>query len=169
MAYVQDDEDEFAHRVMEAKTAIQKTERVQAKRTLEKQERRIAELDAIIQRLYEDHVMGKLSAERFTKLSESYEAEQAELKQSSESLRTTVAAAETRALNVQSFLKIVRKYTVPTELTPALLREFVDKIVVHEADKSSGHRIQQIDVHYNFIREIDLSPEYSRYSKKTTA
>lgn len=103
MAYVQDDEDEFAHRVMEAKTAIQKTERVQAKRTLEKQERRIAELDAIIQRLYEDHVMGKLSAERFTKLSESYEAEQAELKQSSESLRTTVAAAETRALNVQSF------------------------------------------------------------------
>ena len=47
-----------------------------------------------------------------------------------------------------------------TELTPQLLHEFVDKIVVHEADKSSGHRIQRIDVHYNFIGEIDFSPEY---------
>jgi len=113
--------------------------------------------------------MGRLSAERFTKLSESYEAEQAELKQSSENLRAAAAAAETQALNVQSFLKIVRKYTAPTELTPALLREFVDKIVVHEADKSSGHRVQQIDVHYNFIGEIEFSPEFSQYSKKTTA
>ena len=71
---------------------------------------------------------------------------------------------------VQSFLlKIVKKYTQPTELTPALLREFVEKIVVHAPDKSSGHRVQRIDVHYNFIGEIDFSPEFSRYSKKTTA
>ena len=57
----------------------------------------------------------------------------------------------------------------PTELTPALLREFVEKIVIHAPDKSSGHRIQRIDVHYNFIGEIDFSPEFSQYSKKTTA
>ena len=63
-------------------------------------------------------------------------------------------------------MKIVRRYTEPTELTPALLREFVDKIVVHEADKSSGHRVQRIDIHYNFIGEIDLSPEYSRATNK---
>ena len=73
------------------------------------------------------------------------------------------------AVNVQSFLKIVRKYTAPTELTPALLREFVEKIVVHAPDKSSGHRTQRIDVHYNFIGEIDFSPEYSRVSRQTTA
>jgi len=113
--------------------------------------------------------MGKLSAERFAKLSEGYEKEQAELKQSSESLRAVVAAAETQAVNIQSFLKIVRKYTEPTELTSALLREFVEKIVVYAPDKSSGHRVQRIDVHNNFIGEIDLSPEYSRRSKKTTA
>jgi len=79
VAYTQDDEDKFARHVMENKTALQRAEQERAKRTLEKQERWIAELDAIIQRLYEDHVMGKLSAERFTKLSESYEREQAEL------------------------------------------------------------------------------------------
>ena len=59
-----------------------------------------------------------------------------------------IGAAEVQAVNVKSFLKIVKKYTEPTELTPQLLHEFVEKIVVHEADKSSGHRVQRIDVHY---------------------
>ncbi len=74
-----------------------------------------------------------------------------------------------QAVNVKSFLKIVKKYTEPTELTPAILREFVEKVVVHAPDKSSGHRVQRIDVHYTFIGEIDLSPEYSKYEKETTA
>ena len=166
MAYVKDDEDEFVRQVMKNKLTAQMAEQVQAKRQLEKQERRINELDAIIQRLYEDHVMGKLTAARFTRLSEGYEREQSELETSAESLRALVHSTEAEEINIQSFLKIVKKYTEPTELTPLLLHEFVEKIVVHAPDKSSGHRIQQIDVHYNFIGEIDLSPEYSR---KTTA
>ena len=103
---------------------------------------------------------GKLTDERFAKLSAAYETEQAELKQSVESLCAIVEASEAQAVNIKSFLKIVKKYTEPTELTPQLLHEFVDKIVVHEADKSSGHRIQRIDVHNNFIGEIDFSPKY---------
>lgn len=101
----------------------------QAKRRLDKQERRIDELDAIIQRLYEDRVVGTLSAERFSKLSEGYEQEQAALRRSVEELGNVVAAAEAQAVNVKSFLKIVKKYTEPMELTPALLREFVEKVV----------------------------------------
>ena len=169
VAYAQEDENEFVRRVMENKTAVQRAEQEQAKRKLEKQERRISELDRIIQQLYEDRVSGALSAERFAKLSGGYEKEQKELKQSAKELQTVVSAIETQAVNVQSFLKIVRKYTAPTELTPALLREFVEKIVVHAPDKSSGHRTQRIDVHYNFIGEIDFSPEYSRVSRQTTA
>ena len=169
VAYAQDDEDEFVRCVMENKTAVQKTEREQARRKLEKQEWRISELDRIIQQLYEDRVAGALSVERFTRLSEGYEKEQADLKQSAEELRGVVAEAEAQTVNVQNFLKIVKKYTEPTELTPALLREFVEKVVVHAPDKSSGHRTQRIDVHYNFIGEIDFSPEFSRYSKTTTA
>ena len=162
VAYAREDEDEFVRRVIENKLAVQRTEQEQSKRKLEKQRRRITELDAIIQRLYEDNVTGKLTDERFAKLSAAYEAEQAELKQSVESLSVIVEASEAQAVNVRSFLKIVKKYTEPTALTPQLLHEFVDKIVVHEADKSSGHRIQRIDVHYNFIGEVDFSPEFRR-------
>lgn len=169
VAYAQDDEDEFVRCVMENKMAMQREEQEQAKRKLDKQERRINELDSIIQRLYEDRVSGTLSAERFAKLSEGYEKEQEALRQSTEELRAVVASSEVQTVNIQSFLKIVKKYTEPTELTPALLREFVEKVVVHAPDKSSGHRVQRIDVHYNFIGEIDFSPEYSRDSKQTTA
>lgn len=77
VAYAQDDENEFVKRVMENKLAVQRTEQERSKRKLEKQKRRITELDAIIQRLYEDNVTGKLTDKRFTKLSATYEAEQA--------------------------------------------------------------------------------------------
>lgn len=166
VAYAQEDEDEFARRVMSNKQSIQRTEQEQAKRSLEKQERRISELDAIIQRLYEDSVMGRLNGDRFTKLSATYEKEQAELERTVHELRDVVSAAERETVNVKSFLKVVKKYTEPTELTPMLLREFVEKVVAHEADKSSGHRMQRIDVHYSFIGEIEFSPEYSRATQK---
>lgn len=165
-AYAQDDTDAFVRQVMENTVRTQLAEQEKAKKLLEKHTRRIEELDTIIQRLYEDNIIGKLSDERFSKLSETYEKEQADLKGAVSRLAPVVQAEEEHTVNIQSFLKVVRKYTHPTELTPAMLREFVDKIVVHAPDKSSGHRVQRIDVHYNFIGEIDLSPEYS---KKTTA
>ncbi len=160
MAYVKDDEDEFVRLVMRNKLNARMAEQEQAKRQLEKQERRILELDSIIQRLYEDHVIGKLTTERFVKMSAGYEQEQADLKNSVKELRELVSTMEKEEVNIQSFLKIVKKYTEPTELTPLLLHEFVEKIIVHAPDRSSGQRVQQIDVHYNFIGEIDLSPEY---------
>ena len=166
IAYAIDDEDEFVRRVMEKKMAVQMKEQEQAKRTLEKQVRRNNELDAIIQRLYEDNITGKLTDERFAKLSQSYEQEQAGLNNSIAKLSAIVRESEKQTVNIESFLKIVRKYTEPTALTPVMLRELVEKVVVHAPDKSSGHRVQRIDVHYYQIGEIDLSPEYA---KKTTA
>jgi len=109
--------------------------------------------------------MGKLTDERFSVLSADYEQEQAELKAYTAEMRGFLNESEAVAVNIESFLQIVRKYTDPTELTPAILHELVDRVVVHEADKSSGRRVQQVDVHYNFIGEIDLSPEYSRTIK----
>lgn len=160
VAYAQEDEDEFVRGVMENKLSAQMAEQEQAKRLLERQQRRVTELDAIIQRLYEDSITGKLTEERFAKLSVAYEKEQTDLNHSIEELTAIVEEAESQTVNIQSFLKIVRKYTNPEKLTPAMLREFVEKVVVHAPDKSSGHRVQRIDVHYNFIGEIDFSPEY---------
>ena len=160
--YVREDEKEFIRIVRDAASAGQEQTAREKKKRLRQVEKRIGELDELIKKLYEDNVTGKLTDERFDKLSATYEAEQAELKKSVESLSVIVEAAEVQAVNVKSFLKIVKKYTEPTELTPQLLHEFVEKIVVHEADKSSGHRVQRIDVHYNFIGEIDFSPEYRK-------
>lgn len=72
-----------------------------------------------------------------------------------------VRANETQTVNIESFLKIVHKYMEPAELTLVMLRKFVGKIVV-PPDKSSGHHVQRIGVHYNKIVGIDLSPEYAR-------
>lgn len=153
VAYAKEDEDEFVRGVMENKLSAQMTEQEQAKRLLEKHQRRVVELDSIT---------SKLTEERFAKLSAAYEQEQADLTNSIEELTATVGEAESQTVNVQSFLKIVRKYTHPEKLTPAMLREFVEKVVIHAPDKTSGHRVQRIDVHYNFIGEIDFSPEYAK-------
>lgn len=159
IAYANDYEDEFARQIMENKLSEQMETQADAKRLLEQQSRRIVEIDSIIKRLYEDNVSGKLSDERFAKMSGDYEQEQRTLAASTEELRGIVERDEKQTVNVKSFLKLAHSYYEPTELTPTMLREFVDKIVVHAPDKSSGHRVQQIDIHYNFVGEIDLSYE----------
>ena len=127
------------------------------KSELSRSERRCAEIDGIIKRLYEDNISGKLTDERFSKMFTDYEREQADLRDSVEDLRRSVEACERQSVNMDSFLKLVQKYTAPDKLFPELLRAFVEKIVVHAPDKSNGQRTQQIDIHYNFIGEIGLS------------
>lgn len=166
IAYVREDENEFARLVMRNQTAAQAAEQTQTRRLLEKNTRRMNELDTIIQRLYEDNISGKLTDERFKKLSEAYEQEQAALRESVPALAAQLQDADDKMLGVQHFLKAVRKYTQPEKLTAAMLRELVEKVVVYAPDKSSGHRVQRIDVYYTFIGKIDFSPEYS---KKGTA
>ena len=111
--------------------------------------------DAIIQRLYEDNIDGKISDERFAKLTASYEQEQAELETRIDELHDLIDRAKTKSDGVDSFLKIVRGRTEITELTPTIIREFVDKIFVHQAVNFEGHRIQQIDIQWNFIGVFD--------------
>ena len=128
---------------------------------------RLAEIDGIVRKLYEDNYAGKLSDERFAKLSEGYETEQAELKASAEKLRGIVDDAEEQARDVERFMRIVRKNIYPTELTPTLLHSLVDKIVIHEKTKDAdGHRFQKIEILYSFVGTNEFSPEYSKYSKK---
>lgn len=102
-----------------------------AKKALQKNEVRIAELDTIIKRLYEDNILGKLSDERFKKMSAEYEREQTSLEKDVSELRETISVSESKVVDIERFLKTVRKYTTPSELTPMLIRELVDKIIVY--------------------------------------
>ncbi len=127
------------------------------KKELDAAEKRITELSAIFKRLYEDSVSGRITDERFTELSADYETEQRELKARAAELRAELAKAQEATVNAEKFMKIVHKYTNFEELTPTLLREFVEKIVVHEGEKDeSGVRRQEIEIYYSFVGKVDL-------------
>lgn len=157
LAYAREYEQDFVQQITDNTLAEQMKVQATAKRQLEKQVRRSAEIDAIIQRLYEDNISGKLTDERFGKMSAAYEQEQKKLEADTAELRKTVEACDTQTINVKSFLKLVRSYIEPEQLTPEVLHIFVEKIVVHEAERANGHRLQQVDIYYNFVGQVDMS------------
>lgn len=126
------------------------------KREITQAEKRIAELDRIFRRIYEDDISGIISHERFLKLSVAYEAEQKELTEQVKIWREAVETFEQDKADFDSFAAIVRKYVGIRELTPTIINEFVKKIIVHAPDKSSGHRRQKIELVWNFIGEVNL-------------
>lgn len=157
VSYVKAYEDEFVQMVMDADIKQKNKELAKKKRLLSDKEKRYVQLDGLFQRVYEDNVSGKLSDERFMKLSQGYEAEQEELQAEIEFLRMELSQEEKQSVNVKSFLFTVKKYTEIPELTPEIVHEFIDRIIVHEADKSSGKRIQEIEIIYNHIGVFDRS------------
>ena len=138
------------------------------KKELEAAEKRIAELSAIFKRLYEDSVTGRISSvtgrisdERFTELSADYEAEQKELKERAAVLQGELSRTLEATANAEKFMKVVRKYTSFEELTPTLLLEFVEKIVIHESESLDGKRRgklrrQEIEIYYSFVGKVEL-------------
>ena len=155
--YVSNYEDEFVRMVMDADVRQKNRELAQKKKKLIELQKRIGELDTIFQRIYEDNITGKLSDERFMKMSKGYEDEQHTLQAEADKIQNELQQEEKKSVDVKRFLAIVKKYTDLTELTPEILREFVDKIIVHAPDKSSGRRLQEIEIIYNHIGEFDHS------------
>jgi hypothetical protein len=152
--YVRENEDEFirlvrdTHDLQSAETA-----KIQQKQLAQYQKRH-KELDSLIKQLYEDKVGGSLSPKRFEILSGEYEAEQEELEKQITDLQSGLEAFDAESGNAERFIQMVRRYTEIPELTAAILNEYIDKIVVFEADKSSGRREQAVDFHFSFIGKI---------------
>lgn len=117
------------------------------------------DLDILFKRIYEDMVSGRLSAEWFDKLSTGYEEEQRQVKQTIVELQTLIDNDKQNEVDLQKFLRNVRKYTDPKELTAAILNDLVDKTVIHAPDKSSGHRKQKIEIYYKAVGIINISDE----------
>lgn len=121
--------------------------------------RRDEDLDTLFKRIYEDMVGGRLTAERFDKLSSEYEEEQKKVKAKIAKLQELIDSGEQSEYDLKEFLKNVRKYTDPKELTAELLNDLVDKIIVHAPDKSSGHRKQKIEIYYKAVGIINIANE----------
>lgn len=154
--YVREYESEFVQSMGEKSAADRRKEISAKRRGLAQAQRRMEELDRLFQRLYEDNVSGKISDERFTKLSGGYEAEQKELQEKVAIPQAELTGQEEQAMNLDRFLAIVKKYTEIEKLTPTILNEFVEKIIVHAPDKSTGKRVQQVEISYNCVGVIDL-------------
>ena len=143
--------------MLRRESAIKQAESAKShRRQIAKNEKRIAELDTLFRKTYEDFAAGRLTEKRFEQLSGGYESEQAELERLTVGLRTELDAFETDSVRGDKFMELTRRYTEFTELTPAMLLEFIEKVVVHEADKSSGRREQQVDIYLNYIGQFDV-------------
>lgn len=149
--YVREYETEFVQIIMDKSRSEQKKELAQKRRELAQAERRVDELDGLFQRIYEDMASGKLSEERFTKLSASYESEQHALSDKIRVWRAELEAEQAQAVNVEQFIALVKRYVEIKELTPPIVNEFIKRVNVHAPEKQNGHRTQQIDIEYNFI------------------
>ena len=153
-------EKEFVRKQLESYDADKKKELTVKRRELEKAKKRIAEIDKLIQRIYEDNVSGKLSDERFENLSNTYESEQKELKEKLPEMESYLEAKTDKTVSLQKFVQKVKTITEPTELTGELVHEFIDKIVVSAAHYLDGKRYQIIDIYYNGVGIIKpLSPK----------
>ncbi len=167
VSFVKDNEDEFIQAAMDNSVQKQSSELTKAKKAMKQAEKRIAELDKLFTRLYEDNVSGKISDERFAMMSAGYEDEQKKLKATVAELTSYIDTAEQKSSDVTAFVQAVQKYEDITELTPEIMHELINKIVVHAPDKSSGHRTQQIEIHYRFDVAVTTAVADSmKYDKK---
>lgn len=122
---------------------------------LQKDEHRSKEIDSIIQKLYEDNLLGKISDERFVKLSQSYEEEQKQLQTSISDLTEKLAKQQEDSLNISKFMARISKYTELPKLTVEIVNELIDKIVIQKPTGTKRDRIIQVDIYYNFIGKLN--------------
>lgn len=122
---------------------------------LQKDEHRSKEIDSIIQKLYEDNLLGKISDERFVKLSQSYEEEQKQLQTSISDLTEKLAKQQEDSLNISKFMARISKYTELPKLTVEIVNELIDKIVIQKPTGTKRNRIIQVDIYYNFVGKLN--------------
>ncbi len=145
------------------------------KRRLEKAKKRLADIDKLITRIYEDMVLGNLSQERYQKMLEGYEAEQAALNNEVIGLEDWVSTREEMEDNVDQFLTLMEKYVDIPELTTTIVNEFIKQIIVYAPEKVNGKRTQKVKIVFNFLEEVEV-PEISEpvitqttYGRRKTA
>ena len=152
-------EDEFVKAVIGHSQQAEQTDRKLKEKELQTLLARDEELDGLFERIYEDNVSGKLSDDRFAKMSRRYEDEQKELSEKIKKLRSEIEKQSSRATSTDMFVSIVRKYTRARKLTPRMLNELVEKIEVYNAEKIDGEWVQRLRIHYNCVGEMNIPNE----------
>jgi predicted RNA-binding Zn-ribbon protein involved in translation (DUF1610 family) len=154
--YAISNQEEFAAKVRAASQIKQKEAAKDTKRKLNKDRKRIAELDNIIKKLYESFAVGRITDERFDSLLAEYEAEQKELQASVKGDEERLSSFEEDTARVEQFMELAKRYTDFSELTTMMINEFIEKIVVHAPEKVDGDRVQEVEIYLKFIGQFEL-------------
>lgn len=147
-------EDDFVKAVMGSSQQSVALDRKLKEKELAALQARDEELDGLFERIYEDNVSGKLSDDRFSKMSRRYEDEQKEISERIKALRAEMDKLSSKAVTADMFISTVRKYTRAKALTPRMLNELIDRIEVHQAEKIDGEWVQHLTIHYNCVGAI---------------
>ena len=150
-------EDEFVKAVIGHSQQAEATDRKLKEKELKALQARDEELDGLFERIYEDNVSGKLSDDRFTRMSRRYEEEQKELAEKIKALRAEIDKQNSQSMTTDMFISLVRKYTRARKLTPRMLNELIEKIEVFNAEKVDGVWEQRLRIHYNCVGAIEIA------------
>ena len=160
-------QDEFMEKVRSASQIRQAEAAKETKRKLNKDRKRITELDNIIKKLYESFAVGRISDERFDSLLAEYEMEQKGLTASVSEAEQRLSCFEEDTDRAERFFSLAKKYTDFSELTTTMINEFIDKIIVHAPEKIDGDRVQEVEIYLKFIGRFDLpEPELTAEEAK---
>lgn len=149
-------EDDFVKAVIGQSQLTVAAEQQAKEKELKALQKRDAELDNLFERIYEDNISGKITDERFTKMSDSYETEQAELSEKIKALKVQLDRETNKSTGADMFVATVRKYTRAKKLTQRMLNELIDFIEVHHAEVIDGVKVQKLKIYYNCVGSIEV-------------
>jgi len=157
-AFVRNNEKEFVERVRQASNLQAEAAVKESKKRLGKAMRRCAELDTLVTKLYETYALGKIPENHYERMIAEYDSEQKALREEIAELQAEVDNFAADSVKADRFIEIVRRYTEFDELTTPMLNEFISAVIIHEGDKSSGKRVQEVEIVFNFIGKFPVEP-----------
>ena len=155
-AYIRQDVEGFQEEWLQCRRSDQERSIREDRKRVEQAKKRLADLDVLLSRLYEDFVLGDLNKERYKKMTADYEAEQERLKLEIEVTEEWLETQETMSADVDAFVALTQKYVDVPELTPTIVNEYIKKIEVFAPDKSSGKRVQKVKIYFNFVDDVEI-------------
>lgn len=156
ISYIKSYEDLFIKEQLAKSTQDELKHISKNKKELEQAKKRVIEIDNLFMHIYEDNISGKITDERFRNLSFNYDKEQKELKIKIEQLSKDIENTEKKDTDITKFISNVKKYTELTKLSPEILNELVEKIIIHQKEKVNGKKVQEIDIYYRGVGIISF-------------
>ena len=155
-AYIRSDVEGFQEEWLHYRRADQERDIREDQKRMEQAKKRLATLDVVMSRLYEDYALGEISKEKYKKMTSDYEAEQERLKLEIETTEEWVEQRQAMGDDLDTFIALTKKYVDVTELTQTIVNEYIKKIIIHAPDKSGGKRRQKVEIIFNFVDEMEI-------------